>query len=122
MVGDIGDFTPPFADPLIDEVIFEFNRTAVIFYERLSVAPQELNQTGLHNRITMVVFEVVHCAEGWNGTNCEIFCNQSTGMCNQGIYDLRIQHFYSPSIRMGMKLLSPIDITTEKGMTQELLK
>ncbi len=52
LVGDIGDFTPPFADPLIDELIFEFNRTTVLFSERLSVAPQELNQAGLHNRIT----------------------------------------------------------------------
>ncbi len=86
MVEETGDFTPPFTDPLIDEVIFEFNRTAVVFSERLSVAPQELNQTGLHNRITMVITGGVHCAEGWNGINCEIFCtNQSTSMCNQGM-------------------------------------
>ena len=28
LVGEVGDFTPPFSDPLIDEVIFEFEKEA----------------------------------------------------------------------------------------------
>ncbi len=80
------DFEPPFTDPLIDEVYFQFNVSASLFSERLSAMQQQLTSTGVFGRIVVTLRVKVHCAEGWNGTNCETFCDFSSGnaTCSQG--------------------------------------
>lgn len=78
------DFSPPFDDPLIDEAFLEFSELpAVSFSDRRSPRPQNLTVTGVFERITVRLQTSVHCAEGWNGTACEIFCTDTS--CSQGI-------------------------------------
>ena len=79
------DFTPPFTDPLIDEVFLESTLPAVLFDDRLDTITQTLNITGCFGRAVGTMVANVHCAEGWNGTACEIFCNTTTAKCNPPI-------------------------------------
>ena len=75
-MGENPDFTPPFTDLLIDEVFLEFTLPAVLFDDHLDNAiPQRLNVTGRFGRAVAAMVANVHCAKGWNGTACEIFCN-----------------------------------------------
>ena len=74
-MGENPDFTPPFTDPLIDEVFLEFTLPAVLFDDRLDTITQRLNITGRFGRAAGTMVANVHCAEGWNGIACEIFCN-----------------------------------------------
>ena len=81
------DFSPPFTDPLIDEVFFEFdNVSASSFADRLSSPPRRLTREGEFRRVVVVMQVNAHCAQGWNGTACETFCNVTDGQssCIQG--------------------------------------
>ena len=84
-MGENPDFTPPFTDPLIDEVFLEFTLPAVLFDDRLDTITQTLSVTGCFGRAVGTMVANVHCAEGWNGTACEVFCNTTTATCDPPI-------------------------------------
>ena len=83
--GTIPDFTPPFTDPLIDEIFLEFpDIPAASFQNRFNSVPQTLSASGTFGRVVIEMQATVHCAQGWNGTACEILCT-SEDVCSQGI-------------------------------------
>ena len=85
-VGDAPDFDPPFDDPLIDEVFLEFTVEPVLFSERLtSPIRQVLSTNGVFGRVEVTVVAFTHCANGWNGSACEIQCISNI-LCIQGRY------------------------------------
>ena len=62
---------------IIDEFTIEFNLTAELFAILLPTSFQDLNDTGENGRAMIDLRVFVVCADGWNGTNCEMFCNSS---------------------------------------------
>lgn len=82
LVGENPDFDSPFDDPLIDEAFLEFQLPAVTFENRLTPSTQILIENGEFNRIRVDLQTSVHCAEGYNGTGCEIICDPQ---CRSGI-------------------------------------
>ncbi len=76
------DFEPPFTDPLIDNVYFEFTAPAIEYESRLDPVNKILESTGEFGRVLVRVQTNVHCAKNWNGSACEILC--INGNCSQG--------------------------------------
>lgn len=80
------DYDPPFLDPLIDEAFLEFTALATLFSDRFP-APQLLVADGIFSRVTLQIQANIQCAQGWNGTSCETFCNTTSDgnvSCSQG--------------------------------------
>ena len=97
------DFDPPFSDPLIDEVFFEFNLSTTAFSNRLSSVPQLLVGSGESGRVVVSMLARTHCAQGWTGQHCSIFCNSSTGIeiCSRG-EQLLACYLYASSLASGI--------------------
>ena len=66
----------------------------VLFSERLtSLIPQVLSTNGVFGRVEVAVVAFTHCADGWNGSACEIQC--VSNVCTQGTWvDTGIAHMY----------------------------
>ena len=66
-------------DPLIDDVFFEF--TGVTATNDIVI----LEETGVFNRSTIDLSVNVICAVGYNGTDCNTFCEEINGtlMCRE---------------------------------------
>ena len=78
------DFEPPFTDPLIDNLFFEFNVPATPYEDRRSeLVNRMMEVTGEFGKVMIEVLTNVHCANGWSGSACEIFC--ADGNCTQGM-------------------------------------
>lgn len=90
-------FEPPFPDPLIDEMILNFNVDPVLYIDRRTPQIQRVESNGKFGRVMIVITANVHCAEGWNGTNCEIFC--ANDICNQGtVQGVEGYMFHEPAL------------------------
>ena len=57
----------------------------VLFSERLTTPIiQVVSTNGTFGRVEVIVVAFTHCADGWNGSACEIQC--VSNVCTQGRY------------------------------------
>ena len=84
------DFDPPFIDPLIDNVYFEFSTPAALFDDRLTPPFQRVESTGEFGRVRAEVQIGVHCADNWIGSACEMLCDGDSCITGNGYLTLEL--------------------------------
>lgn len=72
-----GSINPSFdqSDPLIDNIFFEFSGV-----QASSSQPVIQEETGDFGRVTIELSVTVICAEGFNGSDCNTFCEEIEGV------------------------------------------
>ena len=85
--GDVPDFDPPFTNPLIDDIFIEVtDLPAVLYEERVSLGTVPYEATGDFGRASLQLRVSALCARGYNGSDCNTFCQDVDGevTCEQG--------------------------------------
>ncbi len=81
------DFSPPFSDPLIDDAIVDLSVAAKLFGESSLSFTLFNSVVGRFNRTSFRLGVGVMCARGFNGSDCNTFCDTSNNIttCYEGM-------------------------------------